>query len=71
MLLGIALLCIMIAIPLMILPGPAILFYLIAGFLIAGESRWMAALFDFIELSARHGWRRWRDKRRRKRLRAP
>ena len=58
LLIGIALLCILIALPLMILPGPAVLFYALAGFLVAGESAWMAALFDRTELLLRRLFKR-------------
>ncbi len=62
-LIGIALLCLVIAVPLMILPGPAVLFYALAGFLVAGESAWMAALFDRIELLLRRLFKRPGQKR--------
>ncbi len=61
-LIAIALLSIVVAIPLMILPGPATLFYLLAGFLLAGESSWVAALLDHGELLARRLGRRLRRK---------
>lgn len=60
LLLAAAVVNILIAIPLMVLPGPAILFYLIAGFLIAGESIWVARIMDRLELSVRRILRRWR-----------
>ena len=58
LLIGLAFVCILIAIPLMVLPGPAVLFYAIAGFLIAGESSWMAALLDRAELWLRRVFQR-------------
>ena len=57
-----ALACLVIAIPLMILPGPAVLFYAIAGLLIAGESAWTARLFDRTEILARRLWSRLRKR---------
>ena len=58
--------CMAIAVPLMIIPGPAILFWLLAGFLVAGESGSVAKWLDRSELAARTVWNRWRKKRRRK-----
>lgn len=59
-----ALACMAIAVPLMIFPGPAVLFWLLAGFLIAGESGTIAKWLDRGELAARTHWNRWRRKRR-------
>ena len=59
-----ALLCMAIAVPLMIIPGPAILFWLLAGFLIAGESGTIAKGLDRSELAVRTLWNRWKRKRR-------
>lgn len=53
-----------IAVPLMIIPGPAILFWLLAGFLIAGESGTVAKWLDRSELAARRLWNHWKKKRR-------
>lgn len=58
-----AIFCLLIAIPLVILPGPAILFFALAGLLLAGESRFMAALFDYLELLGRHWIRRWQRRK--------
>lgn len=58
-----ALVCLIIAIPLIILPGPAIVFFALTGFLLAGESRFMAALFDYLELLARSWIRRWQRRK--------
>lgn len=63
-----------IGIVLTVLPGPAILFFLLAAALIAGESRSMAWLLDWVELAARAGLRRaaawWRSRRSLERLAA-
>ena len=48
----------------MIIPGPAILFWLLAGFLIAGESGTIAKGLDRSELAVRTLWNRWKRKRR-------
>ena len=58
LLISLALLCILIAIPLMILPGPAVLFYALAGFLLAGESSWLARGLDRTELWLRRIFKR-------------
>lgn len=42
---------------LVFIPGPAILFFFIAGALLAEESRLIARLLDWIELRARAVWR--------------
>ncbi|WP_221030298.1 hypothetical protein [Actomonas aquatica] len=65
LLLAAAVLCILIAIPLMVLPGPAVVFYALAAFLIAGESIWVAILLDKTELLLRRWaerFRQWRTK---------
>ncbi len=49
------------AIPLMCIPGPAIVFWALAAFLSAGESRWLAHLLDRGELAIRRLWQRWRN----------
>jgi hypothetical protein len=58
-----ALICLIIAIPLMILPGPAIAFFALTGLLLAGESRFVAALFDYLELLGRSWIRRWQRRK--------
>ena len=62
-----AMICPVIAIPLLILPGPAIVFFTLAGLLLAGESRFFAALCDYVELLI-HTWIRRLQKRRHARL---
>ncbi|MCF3652305.1 hypothetical protein [Synoicihabitans lomoniglobus] len=58
LIIGFALVCLAIAIPLMILPGPAILFYLLSGFLLAGESGWIASGMDRLEKLLRRIFKR-------------
>lgn len=58
---AVAALFVLIAIPLMFTPGPAIVFWALAAFLIAGESRWLARLLDRGELAIRRLWQRWRS----------
>jgi len=58
-----AVFCLLIAIPLIILPGPAVLFFALAGLLLAGESRFMAALCDYFELLGRNSIRRWQRRK--------
>lgn len=60
---GLAIICCLIAIPLALTPGPAFLFWGLAGFLIAGESAWAARTLDWIELKGREWWRDWRRRR--------
>lgn len=47
------------------IPGPAVLFFFIAGGLLAAESKWVARFLDWTELKLRAGWqwgrRRWRQ----------
>lgn len=64
LLLALAVIFILIAIPLMVLPGPAVVFFALAGFLVAGESAWTAALFDRTELLLRRLFKRLRRERR-------
>lgn len=61
--LGLAVLCCLIAMPLMITPGPAVLFWGLAGFLVAGESARAARSLDWLELKCRELWRDWRKRR--------
>ncbi len=63
LLLALAVICILIGIPLMILPGPAVVFFALAGFLIAGESGWVATLLDNGELLMRRLFRHLRSRR--------
>lgn len=58
-----ALVCLLIAIPLIVLPGPAVAFLALSGFLLAGESRFMAALCDYVELLGRSWIRRWQRRK--------
>ncbi len=63
----VALLCLAIAVPLMVLPGPAFVFFAIAGVILAGESRLLATLFDYLEVRVRYWIRRWKNRRNRRR----
>lgn len=60
-----ALLLFSIGIVLMVIPGPAILFFFVSGSLLATESRFVAAGLDALELKLRAGWRwarrHWRE----------
>lgn len=58
-----AALAVLIAIPLMVLPGPAVLFWGIAALLLAGESRFLARQLDRTELALRRLWSRLRRRR--------
>ena len=58
-----ALLCMGIAVPLMVIPGPAVLFWALAGFLIAGESAAAAKWLDLTELTGRQLINRWKARR--------
>lgn len=55
--LGIALVAVVIAVVLMFIPGPAVVFYFIAGALLAAESLMIARLMDWIEVRLRTLWR--------------
>lgn len=68
---GLAGLSLLIALPLTILPGPAILFYLLAAFLLAGESHTIAALCDRTDVTVRSIVGRWRRRRERRRRHPP
>lgn len=61
----IALVAIVIAVVLMFIPGPAVVFYFIAGTLLAAESLLIARLMDWIEVRLQALWRRgkghWRN----------
>ena len=61
---GLAMVAFAIGVVLMFIPGPAILFFLIAGALLATESRALALLLDRLEVGFRvvgtAGLRRWR-----------
>ena len=52
----VALVAFVIGVFLMVLPGPAILFFLIAGGLLAAESIYVARLLDWGEIKLRAGW---------------
>ncbi len=70
LLIALACLCILIAIPLMVLPGPAVVFYALAGFLVAGESGWVATFMDRGELQLRRLLNRFRKTKQRRRSRS-
>jgi hypothetical protein len=53
----IALVAVAIAVVLMFIPGPAIVFYFIAGALLAAESLTIARLMDWLEVRLRALWR--------------
>lgn len=61
----IALVMIIIAVILMFIPGPAVVFYFIAGALLAAESLTIARLMDWVEVRLRALWRwgkgHWKD----------
>jgi len=52
-----ALVAIVIAVMLMFIPGPAVLFYFFAGTLLASESLYVARLLDWIEVRLRASWK--------------
>lgn len=52
--LGVALACI--GVVLMFIPGPAILFFFVAGAIFAEESRWVARALDALEVRLRRWW---------------
>jgi hypothetical protein len=56
--LAVALIALGIAVLLMFLPGPAVLFYFLAGTLLARESLYVARLLDWIEVQLRALWKR-------------
>lgn len=58
-----AALAVLIAVPLMVLPGPAVLFWGIATLLLADESRLLARQLDRAELALRRLWSRLRRRR--------
>lgn len=47
------------------IPGPAILFFFLAGAMLASDWLWMARFLDWLELKLRAGWKRARAKWRR------
>lgn len=59
----IALVAVIVGIVLTFMPGPAVLFFALAGALLASESRWLAGALDLTELklrdAARWSLRRW------------
>lgn len=61
--LGLALVCLVVGVALVFIPGPAVLFFFIGGGLLAAESRLVATLLDGTELRIRAIWswvrRRW------------
>ncbi len=58
--LALALLSLVIALVLAVIPGPAILFFFISGSLLATESRFIAVCLDGLEILLRAGWLRIR-----------
>lgn len=52
-----ALIAVVIAVFLMVLPGPAVLFYFFAGTLLASESLYVARLLDWAEVRLRTMWK--------------
>lgn len=63
---AVATLAVAIGIVLMFIPGPAVLFFAIAGTLLASESRGVARFLDWTEVKIRQlvtagldAWRRW------------
>ena len=60
-----ALVCLVIGLVLSVMPGPAVLFFFLAGGLLATESRVVARFMDWSEVRLRHvlAWakRRWRQ----------
>jgi hypothetical protein len=65
--LGFAVLCLAAGVVLMFIPGPAVLFFALAGALLATQSRHVARWLDWGELRARKAvaaLRRWRRRRR-------
>ncbi len=66
LILGLAGLSVLIALPLMVMPGPAVVFWGLAGFLLAGESAWVARSLDWLELKVLERWRDWRRRRARR-----
>lgn len=57
-----ALVALAIAVVLTVMPGPAVVFYFIAGMLIAADSVIAARLLDRTESGVRKWWRRWRGR---------
>ncbi len=55
-----SLLCILIGTVLIIIPGPAMLFFLIAAILLSSESRSLASLLDTVEARVRSGIARFK-----------
>jgi hypothetical protein len=55
-----ALLCIAIGVVLVFIPGPAFVFFILAGGLMATQSRWLAQRLDRGEVAITKWWKRWR-----------
>jgi hypothetical protein len=69
--LGGAIVSLAVGVVLVFIPGPAFVFFILAGALLAAESRWVAQRLDRLEVTgretatrARGFWRRLRHKRR-------
>jgi len=58
----VAVVAIVIAVFLMVLPGPAVLFYFFAGTLLASESLYLARLLDWLEVRLRAWWKWGKDR---------
>jgi uncharacterized membrane protein YbaN (DUF454 family) len=63
---GAAAICLAIGVVLSVMPGPAILFFFLAGGLLATESKWIARFMDWLEVRIRsvvkwgkRHWDRW------------
>ncbi len=67
----VAAVCVVIGLALSVLPGPAILFFAIAGVLFAAEFEWAAKGLDRGEVWVRKVTRSWRDKWRKRRKSTP
>ncbi len=57
---GLAIISMAIGVVLVFIPGPAFIFFIIAGALLASQWWAMACLLDHVELTFKHGWRRVR-----------
>jgi hypothetical protein len=55
-----ALACVAVGVVLVFIPGPAFVFFILAGGLLSAQSHWMATRLDRAELALRGLWRRLR-----------
>ena len=64
-LIAVAIVCLAIGVVLSVMPGPAVLFFFLAGGLLATESRFIARFMDWCEVQLRRAFawakRRWRS----------